>query len=271
MMRDALQRGARDLGWLATRAALAVLVVLLAFALNRILRRALQGRSTFMELPAYGQTLLLNTVTTSVAVVACTAILALWGATWSAIAAGIGLSTLAIALGLQDVLKSLAGGVVIMLERPFDIGDRIRIRDLEGEVIDIQVRSVVLRMDDNHIAQAPNGLLFSETFENFSRTEAYSYAVVVSGIDDPPATARATISAALQDVAGFAHQPEIIIQRDLIPRRRWPFSAANHDGGRTRRRALISWQSDNEDASLTHVVERLSHRYPEARIEIRKR
>ena len=66
---------------------------------------------------------------------------------------------------MLDVLKSLAGGVAIMLERPFDIGDKIRIKDLEGEVIDMRVRSVVLRTTAGHIAQAPNGLLFSETFE----------------------------------------------------------------------------------------------------------
>lgn len=280
MMRDALERGAQELGWLATRVAIGTIVVVIALALNGMLRRALRNRHTFMELPAYGQTLILNTVTTSVAVVACTAILALWGVTWATIAAGIGLSTLAIALGLQDVLKSLAGGVVIMLERPFDIGDRIRIKDLEGEVIDMRVRSVVLRMDDNHLAQAPNGLLFSETFENLSRTEAYSYTVTVSGIDEEPATARASIREALKDVTTVPEAPEIVLQREFIPTGRWPgrASSAQANAGatrepqsRSRHRALIAWQSECDDASLARVLEVLSKRFPTARVEIRKR
>jgi small-conductance mechanosensitive channel len=275
MMRDALEQGTREFGSLATKMALATLVVVIAFTMNRLVRPWLQRRHAFMEFPAYGQTLMLNSVTTTLALATVTAVLALWGVTWSAIAAGIGLSTLAIALGLQDVLKSLAGGIVIMLERPFDIGDRIRIKDLEGEVIDIRVRSVVLRMDDNHIAQAPNGLLFSETFENLSRTAAYSYSIVMSGIDDAPRTARAAILEALKSVKEFAYAPDIVIQPDLRRPGNRPSSPSSNEPNRhrwrTRRRAVISWQSDAEDASLTQVVECLTSRYPGAQIEIRKR
>jgi small-conductance mechanosensitive channel len=279
MLRDALAQGTREFGSLATKLALASLVVVFAFAMNRMVRPWLRRRHAFMEFPAYGQTLMLNAVTTTLALATVTAVLALWGVTWSAIAAGIGLSTLAIALGLQDVLKSLAGGVVIMLERPFDIGDRIRIKDLEGEVIEIRVRSVILRMDDNHIAQAPNGLLFSETFENLSRSAAYSYAIVVSGIDDAPRTARAAILEALEGVKEFAHIPDIVIQPDLRRRGNRPSSASaalertdetNGHRRRTRRRAVVSCQSDAEDASLAQVVEYLTRRYSGAQIEIRR-
>ena len=279
MMRDALQREAWDLGSLSSRIVVAALIVVVAFMMNRMIRRGFRQRHAFIELPAYGQVLLLNVATTLTVLIVGTAILALWGVTWSTIAAGIGLSTLAIALGLQDVLKSLAGGVVIMVERPFDIGDRIRIKDLEGEVIDMRVRNVVLRMTDGHIAQAPNGLLFSETFENLSRTEVYSYAIVVSGIDDAPSTARAAIMETLKDVETFDHDPEIVIRRDFPSLGTWPsppLAAAqgpepkNGQHGHTRR-AVISWQSEAEDVSLTHVVEELACRYPNAQIEIRKR
>jgi small-conductance mechanosensitive channel len=280
LMRDAFAQGTREFGSLATSLALASLAVVIAFAANRALRSWLQRRHAFMELPAYGQTLVLNSVTLTLILIAVTAVLALWGVTWSAIAAGIGLSTLAIALGMQDVLKSLAGGLVFMLERPFDIGDRIRIKDLEGEVIDIRVRTVILRMDDNHVAQAPNGLLFSETFENLSRSAAYSYSIVLSGIDDAPQTARSAIREALASVQEFAHAPEIVIQPDLRRRGKHPSTASsamnrldetNGQRRRSRRRAVVSWQSEAEDASLALVVESLASRYPDAQIEIRKR
>jgi small-conductance mechanosensitive channel len=280
MMRQAFEQGTREFSSLAAKLALASLVVIVAFALNRILRTWLQRRHAFMELPAYGQTLILNSITSTLVLITGSVVLALWGVTWSAIAAGIGLSTLAIALGLQDVLKSIAGGIVIMLERPFDIGDRIRIKDLEGEVIDMRVRSVVLRMDDNHIAQVPNGLLFSETFENLSRTAAFSYAIVLSGIDDHPQTAREAIREALESVTEFAHAPDIVIQPDLRRRGQWSLSAkaageqhreTNGRPRRTWRRAVVSWQSDSEESSLAQVVECLTRRYPGAQIEIRRR
>jgi small-conductance mechanosensitive channel len=279
-MREAFEQGTREFGALATKMALATLVVLIAFAINRILRTWLQRRHAFMEFPAYGQTLILNSVTTTLTLIAGSVVLALWGATWSAIAAGIGLSTLAIALGLQDVLKSIAGGIVIMLERPFDIGDRIRIAGLEGEVIDMRVRSVVLRMDDNHVAQVPNGLLFSETFENLSRTAVYSYAIVMSGIDDTAPAARTAIREALESVQEFAYAPDIVIQPDLRRHGQRALSAktageqhgeSNGRRRRTWRRAVVSWQSESEEASLAQVVECLTRRYPGAQIEIRKR
>lgn len=280
MMQDVLQRGALELGSLTSRVAIAALVVIAAFTMNRMLRRGLQRRHAFIELPAYGQALIANVATVATALIVGTAILALWGVTWSTIAAGIGLSTLAIALGLQDVLKSLAGGVVIMLERPFDIGDRIRIKDLEGEVIDMRVRSMVLRMDNGHLAQAPNGLLFSETFENLSRTEAYFYSIVMTGLDEAPPAARAAILETLKGVEEFAHAPDIMIQRDLSPRANWHLGRktgtarsgqTNQHPRRARRRAVVSWQSDAEEAALACVVERLASRYPDAHIEIRKR
>ena len=279
MLQEAVAQRVWDVGSLASRIAVAAVIVIGALMLNRMVRHGLQHRHAFLELPPFGQALLLNLLATLTVLLVGTLILALWGVTWSTIATGIGLSTLAIALGLQDVLKSLAGGIVIMVERPFEMGDRIRIKDLEGEVIDMRVRNIVLRTANGHTAQAPNGLLLSESFENLSRTEAYSYAIVLSGIDDPPARVREAIVGALQEIREFAHTPEIVIQRELHPPGPWPLIP--HDDPRHlaaetarkvhTRRAVVSWQSDNEDVSVDSVVKCLAGRYPAAQIEIRKR
>lgn len=278
MMADVLGLDVSELGSLASRIVVAMLVTVLAFMVNRRVRHVFQRRHEFIELPAYGQALILNVAAIATALIVGTAILALWGITWSTIAAGIGLSTLAIALGLQDVLKSVVGGVAVMLERPFEIGDQVRIKEIEGEVIDIRVRSVVLRTSHGHVAQVPNGLLFSEAFENLSRTETYAYSIVMSGIEDPPATARSTIAETLQKVEDFAHAPDIVIGRELTPEHwslLWPSRtgkpSADDAQKQPTRRAVVSWQAETEEPSLGHVVEQLSHRYPHAHIEIRKR
>lgn len=270
-----MQSIVREVSFVARNAAIAVLVVLAAILLSRIVRGFIQSRSAFRELPVLAQTLALNAISFFIGIFACTAILGLWGATWSAIAAGIGLSTLAIALGLQDVLKSFAGGVVIVLERPFEIGDRIRIKDLTGEVLDIHLRHIVIRMDDGHIAMAPNGLLFSEPFENYSRTHGFAYAVIVTNIAQPAPEAKERIHQALSEIANEHHTPEVLMQWDqrrVVP---WPLWHTVTTGSRPRsgrrQRAVISWNSQTKDTALSELTQKLQAQFPEAEISVRRR
>src|SRR5271156_6895668 len=55
--------------------------------------------------------------------------------------ATLGSAALAIGLGLQDLIKNLIGGMVVVVDRPFQTGDRIRIADALGEVRQIGLRS----------------------------------------------------------------------------------------------------------------------------------
>ena len=270
-----MQDIAREVGYVARNMAIAAVIVGFAILISRMVRGFIQRRATFRELPVVGQTLALNAISIFIGIIACTAILGLWGATWSAIAAGIGLSTLAIALGLQDVLKSIAGGVVIILERPFEIGDRIRIKDLTGEVVDVHVRQIVLRMDDGHIAMAPNGLLFTEPFENFSRTGNFAYAVIVSNIARPAHEAKACINMVLEGITGLHQSPEVLLQ--WVLRRAVPgplrHAGATDDPPRPghRQRAVISWNSETADATISEMVQKLQQQFPEAGISVHRR
>jgi small-conductance mechanosensitive channel len=270
-----MQDIAREVGYVARNMAIAVVVVTMAIMMSRMVRGFIQRRTTFLELPVVGQTLALNAISVFIGIAACTAILGLWGATWSAIAAGIGLSTLAIALGLQDVLKSVAGGVVIILERPFEIGDRIRIKDLTGEVVDVHVRHIVLRMDDGHLAMAPNGLLFTEPFENFSRTGDFAYAIVVSNIARPAHEAKDRINQALAGIANLHQTPEVLMQWDLRRAVPWPLRHARAADGQPRpghrQRAVISWNSETEETTISEMVQKLQEQFPEAAFSVRRR
>lgn len=262
---------AREIGVIARGLVIAAVVLGLAILLTRLLRSLVQRRPTFGDVPVIGQTLILNAISFVIGLIACTTVLVLWGVTWSTIAAGIGLSTLAIALGMQDVLKSLAGGVVILLERPFQIGDRIRIKDLTGDVVDVRARHIVLRMDDGHVAMAPNGLLFNETYENLSRSEGYAYAVVVSNIAGSPAAARDRVRAALSSVPDL-HAAQVALMPDL--RRAIPWMRGPQPVGapsRQRQRAIISWNSATEETALAELARQLQVQFPDAEIIVRQR
>ncbi|MGK7311207.1 MAG: mechanosensitive ion channel family protein [Candidatus Longimicrobiales bacterium M2_2A_002] len=70
-------------------------------------------------------------------------------ALWATAGVGVGLAA-------QDVLKNVFGGLVILLDRPFQVGDLIDIGDHHGEVVNIGLRATLLRTRDDTIVAMPN-------------------------------------------------------------------------------------------------------------------
>ena len=94
----------------------------------------------------------------------------------------IGLLSAGIAIALSDVLKNMAGWVLIVLRRPFKVGDRIEVGPNAGDVIDIGVfRFSLLEIRNwvdadqttGRILHIPNGIVFVEPLANF--TEGFPY------------------------------------------------------------------------------------------------
>ena len=83
--------------------------------------------------------------------------------------AAIGAAGLAIGLALQGSLANFAGGVLILLFRPFRIGDWIEAQGQSGTVDSIQIFHTVLRTGDNRTVILPNGALSNGPIVNTSR------------------------------------------------------------------------------------------------------
>lgn len=97
------------------------------------------------------------------------------GVNISAVLAGLGIAGLAFAFAAQDSLANVIGGVFIMIDRPFKIGDRIklptRIGSLYsswGDVKEIGLRTTVVRSTDGVIVTIPNKSLIGGPIVNFS-------------------------------------------------------------------------------------------------------
>ena len=82
--------------------------------------------------------------------------------------AGLGLGGLAFALAAQDALKNLFGGVVIITEKPFDLGDWIATPSVEGTVEDISFRSTKVRTFAHALVVVPNSTLADQPITNWS-------------------------------------------------------------------------------------------------------
>ena len=83
--------------------------------------------------------------------------------------AAIGAAGLAIGLALQGSLANFAGGVLILLFRPFKIGDWIEAQGISGTVDSIQIFHTVLRTGDNKTVIVPNGNLSNGIITNYNR------------------------------------------------------------------------------------------------------
>lgn len=82
---------------------------------------------------------------------------------------GLGISGIAFALMAQDAFSNLFGGVIIVLDRPFAIGDWIQTSNIEGIVEEITFRSTKIRTFSMAVATVPNSKLANENIINWSQ------------------------------------------------------------------------------------------------------
>ena len=96
-------------------------------------------------------------------------VLELWGIDAASIIAGLGLFSVALALGAQNFFKNLIGGLLIIGEKRFKQGDWINIEGVaEGEVEKIDFRSTLIRRFDKAPVFVPNSVLSDSEIINFS-------------------------------------------------------------------------------------------------------
>ncbi len=82
---------------------------------------------------------------------------------------GLGIGGLAFALAAQDTIKNMFGSITVMLDRPFEIGDWVKIGDVEGTVEAVGFRSTHIRTFYNSQINVPNGKLIDATVDNLGR------------------------------------------------------------------------------------------------------
>lgn len=85
-----------------------------------------------------------------------------------ALIAGLGIGGLAFALAAQDTIKNIFGGITIFTDRPFRIGDRIKVDGFDGFIEDIGIRSTRLRTLERCLVTIPNYKIVEASVENIS-------------------------------------------------------------------------------------------------------
>ncbi|MDF1640472.1 MAG: mechanosensitive ion channel family protein [Thalassolituus sp.] len=96
--------------------------------------------------------------------------------------AGAGVLTLVMGIASQQILSNLMSGVLIVLFRPFKLGDRISVNNMVGTVEDINLRQFVLRDLENNRIIIPNSSVGASALINFNHTDVRSCKAIEIGI-----------------------------------------------------------------------------------------
>ena len=126
--------------------------------------------------------LMVRAVKALIYVIAGFMIIADLGYDLSGLVTGLGLGTVVLTLAAQDIIKNLLSGMMIILDKPFKVGDYIKFDKYEGTVVDITFRSTRLRTTENSIAQVPNSLIANSTVTNVSKINNRRYSIIVQAV-----------------------------------------------------------------------------------------
>jgi MscS family membrane protein len=114
--------------------------------------------------------------------------------------AGLSVGGLALGLAAQDTVANLFGAVAIFLDKPFHIGDRIRVETVEGMVEAIGLRSTTVRNLDGHHVTIPNKLMGNAIITNITRRPTIKVEMNFGLTYDTPAAKVKRATALLEEI-----------------------------------------------------------------------
>jgi len=146
----------------------ALIVVLVTYIAVRIVQRWAGSAMRRARVDTGTQILVRRGITVAIIVIGVLIVLGALGVSTAGLVTVVGAVGLAFSLAIQDILKNFFSGVYLLLERPFRVGDTIKVKDQEGVVENIGVRTTTLRTVQNVRVMVPNAMIFAEVVANES-------------------------------------------------------------------------------------------------------
>jgi small conductance mechanosensitive channel len=158
--------------WLVTRGPsylFGLLVFIMGLWFIRFLRTRLKKRLSQRKVHSSLQPFFLSLAITSLYVLLVLSVMNIIGFEMTIFTTIIGAFSVAAGLALSGTFQNFAGGVLILLLKPFEIDDSILAQGQDGKVTSIQIFYTVLLTADNKTVIIPNGKLFNEVIVNVTR------------------------------------------------------------------------------------------------------
>lgn len=134
----------------------------------------------------------------------------------SSIIAAAGVGGLAFALAAKDTISNFFGSINIFADRPFQVGDRIKVGDFDGPVEEVGFRSTRIRTLTGHLVTIPNSTIANEMVENIGRRPYIRRLANITITYDTPVEKVAKAVEIIKDV--LAGTEEVNRDQDLPPR-----------------------------------------------------
>ena len=112
-------------------------------------------------------------------------------------------------LALQEPLGNLFSGLMLLMERPFEVGETIEVGSVSGEVKEVNWRSAHIEALGGSIMVVPNSTLNKETIVNFSRPRPHRMELIDVGFShqDPPYKVRQALTELARETEGVLQKP----------------------------------------------------------------
>lgn len=117
------------------------------------------------------QTFVMSLVNILLTILLIVAVIGKLGVETTSFAALLASAGVAVGMALSGNLQNFAGGIIVLLFRPYKVGDWIESQGVSGTVREIQIFHTILTTADNKVIYIPNGALSSGTVTNYSREE----------------------------------------------------------------------------------------------------
>lgn len=182
-----------DMGLAAGKNILLAIVVYIAGRfiiklINRLMLRTFAQRKVELSV----QTFLKSFINILLTIILIVSVISVLGINTTSIAALLASAGVAVGMALSGNLQNLAGGLIILVFKPYKVGDYIEAQGTQGTVREIQIFHTIVTRPDSTLAYVPNGAMSSGLITNYSRNElrrldfvvGVDYGVDVSRVDE---------------------------------------------------------------------------------------
>jgi small-conductance mechanosensitive channel len=177
--------------------------------------------------------------------------------------AGAGIAGIALALAAQEILSNFLGGAIITVDKPFKIGDRVKINEFFGDIVSIGPRSTRMKTLDNQIVTIPNATVTSNVVVNYAMPDINLKVRIPFSVAYGTDIAR--VKKILLEIAGEAAEKTPWVLKDPVPSVYFlEFGESSLNG------QLLVWTNNYDNAwdVQDYINCRIDERFREAGIEI---
>ncbi len=186
----------------------AVVAFVICYLLMRLIVRLLDRLLTRFSLDATLQKILKAVVRLILWFVTAMIVIETLGVSVTSLLAAFSVVGLAASLAVQDSLSNCAGGIMILVTKPFKIGDYVDIDDISGTVEMIHLIHTRITTVDNKMIYVPNSKIIATKIVNYTAQEYRRVDLEISASYDAPLeTVREALLAAVQTVGRFEETP----------------------------------------------------------------